>query len=231
MITESKFTIDEEIPTLLVKETDKNFNNVKLKIREESFNFYPEGIENSVFDLAESNSNETKNSIANNNLEKPVDSSNELTIINNTSKEELDLESESNNNDNNNQNEELKKDSTQTNLSETNSLKIISSTTADELSVINDTNKLEEIDLASESNNKETNSNEELTETNLNETNDNDNNNKEKINVIYVEDCDEIKEDVFNPFKTDNNRSKLSKLYWIITLPLTSLFYFTIPGI
>jgi hypothetical protein len=118
MITESKFTIDEEIPTLLVKETDKNFNNVKLKIREESSNFYPEGIENSVFDLAESNSeNETKNSIANNNLEKPVDSSNELTIINNASKEELDLESESNNNDNNNQNEELKKDSTQTNLS------------------------------------------------------------------------------------------------------------------
>lgn len=154
-----------------------------------------------------------------------------MTIINNASKEELDLESESNNNDNNNQNEELKKDSTQTNLSETNSLKIISSTTADELSVINDTNKLEEIDLASESNNKEINSNEELTETNLNETNDNDNNNKEKINVIYVEDCDEIKEDIFNPFKTDNNRSKLSKLYWIITLPLTSLFYFTIPGI
>jgi hypothetical protein len=137
IITESKFTTDdEEIPTLLVKETDKNFNNVKLKFKDEKSNFYPEGIENSVFDLAESNSNETKNSIANNNLENPVNSSNELTIINDTSKEELDLESESNNNNNNNnkeinQNEELKNDSTQTNLSETNckDLKIISYST------------------------------------------------------------------------------------------------------
>ena len=127
--------------------------------------------------------------------------------------------------------EELKNDSTQTNLSETNSkdLKIISYSTADVLTIINDTNKLEELDLESESSNKEINPNEELIQTNLSETNNN--NYKEKINVIYVEDCDEIKEDIFNPFKTNNNRSTLSKLYWIITLPLTSLFYFTIPGI
>ena len=231
IITESKFTTDEEIPALLVKETDKNFNNVKLKIKDEKSNVYPEGIENSVFDLAESNSNETKNSIANNNLENAVNSSNELTIINNTSKKELDLESESNNNNNKeiSQNEELKNDSIQTNLSETNSkdLKIFSYSTADQLTIINDTNKLEELDLESDSNNKEINHNEELIEANLNETNEN---YKEKINVIYVEDCDEIKEDIFNPFKTKNNRSTLSKLYWIITLPLTSLFYFTIPG-
>jgi hypothetical protein len=97
------------------------------------------------------------------------------------------------------------------------------------LTIINDTNKLEELDLESESSNKEINPNEELIQTNLSETNNN--NYKEKINVIYVEDCDEIKEDIFNPFKTNNNRSTLSKLYWIITLPLTSLFYFTIPGI
>jgi hypothetical protein len=53
-------------------------------------------------------------------------------------------------------------------------------------------------------------------------------------NVVYLsdeEDSEEIEEDVvFNPFKKDNNRSFLSKLYWILTLPLTTLFYFTIPG-
>jgi hypothetical protein len=52
--------------------------------------------------------------------------------------------------------------------------------------------------------------------------------------VVYLsdeEDSEEIEEDaVFNPFKKDNNRSFLSKLYWILTLPLTTLFYFTIPG-
>ena len=44
-------------------------------------------------------------------------------------------------------------------------------------------------------------------------------------NVAYLfdeEDSEEIKEDVvFNPFKKNSNRSTLSKLYWILTLPLT----------
>jgi hypothetical protein len=71
-----------------------------------------------------------------------------------------------------------------------------------------------------------------VSEVNLSENIHNDNN-KTKINVIYFDESnenDEKKETYFNPF-TLNNKSTLSKLYWILTLPLTTLFYFTIPGI
>ncbi len=45
--------------------------------------------------------------------------------------------------------------------------------------------------------------------------------------ATYSEEICCCKEDVvFNPFKKNSNRSILSKLYWILILPLTILFYF-----